>query len=328
MRERLLFTVMLGLAAATAGCHPLTTPGDGGTGFGDGGTQQCGATLCGEGTECCNASCGICTPPGRVCIQLACSPATVGTTCAATTCLVGETCMETPKGAVCVPPEESPCNLVDCPPNAICQVLAGAASCAPVPVEPIAPVKDAGLANDAGPVVTPGTCALVLCAGICKDVPGGFICEPVPSRDAGPGTGSCAVTLCPPKTYCDDISGKAECIRAPSCDTVKCSAGNHCELQEVQCIRAPCPPQPSCVPDTVKDPCATVRCAAGTHCEAKQVQCIKAPCPPIAECVADELGTKCGKSTCGAGTYCCNSSCGICAPKNGACTQQYCGPTD
>lgn len=32
----------------------------------------CGATTCPAGQVCCNASCGICTPPGGVCIQLAC----------------------------------------------------------------------------------------------------------------------------------------------------------------------------------------------------------------------------------------------------------------
>jgi hypothetical protein len=37
-----------------------------------GGGESCGAVSCGPGLECCNASCGICTPPGRVCIQIAC----------------------------------------------------------------------------------------------------------------------------------------------------------------------------------------------------------------------------------------------------------------
>jgi PrcB C-terminal len=36
------------------------------------GTQQCGKTTCGEGTSCCNSSCGICTQPGFFCIQIAC----------------------------------------------------------------------------------------------------------------------------------------------------------------------------------------------------------------------------------------------------------------
>ncbi|MCB9593948.1 MAG: hypothetical protein H6719_14540 [Sandaracinaceae bacterium] len=38
------------------------------------GAQACGASTCEAGSVCCNASCGICTPPGGVCIQLACAP--------------------------------------------------------------------------------------------------------------------------------------------------------------------------------------------------------------------------------------------------------------
>lgn len=40
--------------------------------------------------------------------------------------------------------------------------------------------------------------------------------------------------------------------------------------------------------------------------------------------VPTKAGAKCGKSTCGPTEYCCNPSCGICAPKDGACTQQVC----
>lgn len=38
------------------------------------------------------------------------------------------------------------------------------------------------------------------------------------------------------------------------------------------------------------------------------------------------IGVRCGGAICGPGTYCCNASCGICAPKGGACTQQVCEP--
>jgi hypothetical protein len=34
--------------------------------------EKCGDVTCASGQVCCNASCGICTPPGYSCIQLAC----------------------------------------------------------------------------------------------------------------------------------------------------------------------------------------------------------------------------------------------------------------
>jgi hypothetical protein len=111
-------------------------------------------------------------------------------------------------------------------------------------------------------------------------------CEPEqPGADAGTGAG-CAATLCPVDTYCDDISGSAQCLPLPSCKTVKCSAGYHCELNAVQCIRAPCPAQPQCVPDAA--------------------------------------GAACGKATCAAGLECCNASCGTCVKPGMACIQIAC----
>jgi hypothetical protein len=41
------------------------------------GTAACGNTVCGAGSVCCNASCGICTAPGMACIQIACELARV-----------------------------------------------------------------------------------------------------------------------------------------------------------------------------------------------------------------------------------------------------------
>lgn len=40
---------------------PITLPG-----------MRCGDTVCSGGTVCCNASCGICTPPGGACTQQIC----------------------------------------------------------------------------------------------------------------------------------------------------------------------------------------------------------------------------------------------------------------
>src|SRR5262245_26614704 len=38
----------------------------------------CGPTTCPAGQVCCNASCGICTPPGGVCTQQICDPPPAG----------------------------------------------------------------------------------------------------------------------------------------------------------------------------------------------------------------------------------------------------------
>jgi hypothetical protein len=48
---------------AVCSCVP-DNPGVGGV--------PCGKNTCPAGQVCCNASCGICTPPGGVCIQIAC----------------------------------------------------------------------------------------------------------------------------------------------------------------------------------------------------------------------------------------------------------------
>jgi hypothetical protein len=38
--------------------------------------------------------------------------------------------------------------------------------------------------------------------------------------------------------------------------------------------------------------CDHVRCASGTHCEMTEVQCVKAPCPPLPECRQDEPSSR------------------------------------
>jgi len=88
--------------------------------------------------------------------------------------------------------------------------------------------------------------------------------------------------------------------------TAKCSAGYHCEMKTVQCIRAPCPQQPTCVQNACPEvycalycdnyvydanncrtcscqttgvTCGTTVCAPGQVCQ--QVQCFAAPCYPV-----------------------------------------------
>lgn len=74
------------------------------------------------------------------------------------------------------------------------------------------------------------------------------------------------------------------------CAAVRCGNNEYCELQQPQCVRAPCPPIAVCV-----NPCATVLCGPGTTCELQQVECVRAPCPPVAACVP----TTCTPDDCG-----------------------------
>jgi hypothetical protein len=326
----------------------------------------CGNETCLKGTECCNASCGICTEPNGVCLQIACEPATVDKTCNDLSCPKGEGCMDTPAGAQCVPAEENPCNLVDCAPQHVCEVVAGAATCRPWNSGSDAStgnsdggsLDDAGSATDAaGPARDASNAQDAAAPGVDATVPGLDASTPIDAslpRDANPNLpdtstppATCAVTLCPVGTYCDDIGGSAKCIKTPSCETVKCAAGQHCELIDVVCVRAPCPPQPMCVDNpTPVDPCATIKCAAGTHCEvfnwciapaelnesgagsgggAADLIAPERPigdCTPTGRCVANS--GSCGATTCATGTFCCNASCGVCAPKKGACLAQVC----
>jgi len=39
--------------------------------------EACGSTNCPSGQVCCNSSCGICTDPGGVCIQMVCEGTTL-----------------------------------------------------------------------------------------------------------------------------------------------------------------------------------------------------------------------------------------------------------
>ncbi|NIR60461.1 MAG: hypothetical protein GWO02_13580 [Gammaproteobacteria bacterium] len=38
--------------------------------------EPCGDITCGQGSYCCNSSCGICAPDGGACIQIACADGT------------------------------------------------------------------------------------------------------------------------------------------------------------------------------------------------------------------------------------------------------------
>ncbi len=82
------------------------------------------------------------------------------------------------------------------------------------------------------------------------------------------------------------------------CATVKCAAGTHCEVVEVQCITAPCPPIAQCVAD---DPCSLVDCGDGMTCENVGGS---AECVPLSACAAVR---------CAAGTICIEKEPGVAA---------------
>jgi hypothetical protein len=322
-RSRLGLSRLAVLALLVSGCHLVVTP-TGGDGDGEGTASDqsdvearaCGDRTCSEGTECCNASCGICTAPGNVCIQIACEPGDHDTTCKTTLCGPGDICMDTPAGAVCVPAQENPCNLVDCQPNSTCKVENGAPVCVPLnggsgdagtpskkdagsatPSDAGTSATDAGSApSDAGPSTLDGG-PTGADAGNSEDA--GTAHDAGHGKDSGVVTPvTCATVLCPTGTYCDDIGGSPQCLPLPSCATVKCSAGYHCELQQVVCVRAPCPPQPQCVPDRdPTDPCGG-KCKANERCQVLEIQCITTPCDPIAQCVPKTTCGCSGKGAC------------------------------
>jgi hypothetical protein len=77
-----------------------------------------------------------------------------------------------------------------------------------------APVVDAAAPTDAGSIDPCSAC-------------------PSTSPDAG--------------TYCALVRGVHSCVTIPSCANVRCGTGRACTMVQVQCVAAPCYPQPQCI---------------------------------------------------------------------------------
>jgi hypothetical protein len=148
------------------------------------------------------------------------------------------------------------------------------------------------------------------CIGICVDA------TPPPPPPKGPACGGFPGTPCKgkaicvddPSDDCDPKNGGADCIGICRCEAMTqkvCAPGSHFD---------PSPDVCDCAPDT--NPCAAVTCQVGSTCIVVDGKGV---------CVAP--GPKCGANTCSAGQFCCNPSCGICAPRGGACTQVICDAT-
>jgi hypothetical protein len=187
-----------------------------------------------------------------------------------------------------------------------------------------APEIDAGTAPPPPPPDAGGSCPAQVCAAInCqygnkKDEKGCSTCE----CNAAP---TCPSMVCP-TIYCPygntkDDKGCTTCACNPppvACNLL-CVKGKHCELQKVECVRAPCDPVPTCVDDPMPtpDPCTTTSCPAGTICKSHPVTCVRAPCPPVAECIPQvHCGGFAGKPCPGSGS-CHDDPTDSCDPANG-----------
>jgi hypothetical protein len=124
----------------------------------------------------------------------------------------------------------------------------------------------------------------------------------------------CDGVRCPVDTHCESLGNSVACVS----DAAQCRKDSDCRLVDSYCRGCDClalgpnDPEPTCPEPPVQcfaQPCAgkVARCEDG-RCVAK-----RAP-----------AGEKCGPKVCGQGQVCCNSSCGICTPPDGACTQQAC----
>ncbi len=98
-----------------------------------------------------------------------------------------------------------------------------------------------------------------------------------------------------------DHDRSSDNLDADGCELV-CDPGSHCELEEVVCVRAPCPPQPTCVEDAPS--CDDVTCDPGYRCELQTVECFRAPCPPVPVCVEAETAPSCDDVVCENGDHC------------------------
>ena len=97
--------------------------------------------------------------------------------------------------------------------------------------------------------------------------------ESTASKDPSAGPGACARMRCAAGTRCvNSADGKTGKCTPLKVQVAKCDP--HCKLfkeqcvyKEVVCIKAPCPPVPTCVAKGAStNPCETQKCADGQTC--------------------------------------------------------------
>lgn len=322
---------------AGSGAGTGNTSAGSGTGSTDTAGVKCGARTCEAGLVCCNASCGRCVQPGMFCTQEACDdggggggasggtgggdeepPVSSGPACggiAARECPGLGTCADDPSDSCDPRNGGADCGgKCSCTARPRCQAgqkfdsSSGVCSC--IGGDEAGSGGSAGGAagsSGGGGTTGGGKCGSNTCAadetccnpscGICVKPGGGCTKQLCPPDDPGdPGTkdpqrcGGFAGFPCP---------GLGECVDDPGDDCDPQNGGADCG-GICKCTAGP-----------------TVLCQTGMPWN---------PDPHVCACAAppDSGGQACGKVTCGKDQVCCNSSCGICTPKGGACIQIAC----
>ena len=97
---------------------------------------------------------------------------------------------------------------------------------------------------------------------------------------------------------CVVVDGLAQCVE-DVCANFICADGEVCFAQEVQCIRAPCPPIATCIPN---NPCAELICNAASTCEVDEAG--KAFCQPLPGNPGNPIDDPCAELICNAASTC------------------------
>lgn len=179
--------------------------------------------------------------------------------CALTLCVAGTHCEA----------QTVQCVKAPCPPIAVCLKNAPTVGCGGLAGTPC---PGFGRCADDPSDSCDSTAGSADCPGICQCVQN-VLCVKGAKFDPSPQVCACVTPTIPPPAcgpVCEISCDNGDVLDANGCPTCRCN---------------PSPPE---------DPCAAVDCVIGNHCVATNVQCVKAPCPPIFTCVPDAPAVHCG----------------------------------